>query len=327
MKKITLLIFIFLCISSVAHSEEYLFGEGLQVEDSPLIVGGYLSTVLESGQNKKEVHIDDVALLMYGEYDQIDFMAEFETADMYAKEFGSDPKEEFKAEFHTERLYLDYYFDDTKRLRVGKFNSDAGFWNQMPINVLRDTTSSPHLVNDFFPKLTTGLNYEFHPSESYFERLSLTFQNTNDLDSEYNNFNIDRHYSVSADIKDQNRMWRLSGGYFRYKSLREALYLLAGLKMEDKGWNLLIESIVRKDHQERKIAYDIYAQGVWHIMSKHDLIVRGEVEKAPVALKHEGNVIAGYTYRPLKNVALKGEYEAHQNSDLNRLLCSVSVLF
>ncbi len=79
--------------------------------------------------------------------------------------------------------------------------------------------------------------------------------------------------------------------------------------------------------RENHLSYDIYAQGVWHLIAKHDAIVRAEIEKAPVTQLHNGSIIVGYTYRPFNNVALKGEYDAHQSSNLNRWLFSLSVLF
>jgi len=327
MNNVNRLIFTLVLACSAVHGEEYTFGDGWQVADSPLIIGGYISSVYIAEKNRRTVDVDDVALLAYGEFDNFDFLVELEATDVYKKETGLYSDESSNTIFHTERLYGDYFFGDNERLRFGKFNSDIGFWNQMPINVLRDTTSSPHLVDDFFPKLTTGAHYESRQTHDTLRRVSVTLQHNNDLDNGYNNFNVDRHYAVACDISDQERLWRFGGGYFRYESLREAFYLLAALKMEKKEWNFLFESIVREDTQERELSYDLYAQGVWHLRSKHDLIVRTEVEKAPITQAHDTSALVGYTYRPLNNVALKGEFEAHKESLLNRCLFSFSVLF
>ncbi|MGZ5208941.1 MAG: hypothetical protein ACXWB0_07970, partial [Sulfuricurvum sp.] len=312
---------------TVIHAEEYTFGDGWQVADSPLSVGGYASSVYIVEKNKRTLDVDDIALLAYGEFDDFDFLAELEATDVYKKETGLYRYESGNTVFHAERLYGDYFFGDSERLRFGKFNSDIGFWNQMPINVLRDTTSSPHLVDDFFPKLTTGAHCESRQTYDFLRRVSVTLQHNNDLDNGYNNFNIDRHYAVAWDIAEQKRLWRFGGGYFRYESLHEAFYLLAALKMEHKEWNFLFESILRSERNEEKLSYDAYAQGVWHFKAKHDLVFRTEVEKAPLTQIHDGSALVGYTYRPLSNVALKGEFEAHQESLLNRLLFSLSVLF
>jgi hypothetical protein len=309
------------------HADEYTFGDGFQVADSPLYLGGYLSSTYTSSKNADILDVDDIALLAYGEFDHIDFLAEFEAPDVYHKERGLRRDEHTNTTFHAERLYGDYFFGNNERLRVGKFYSDIGFWNQMPINVLRDTTSSPNLVKDFFPKLTTGLHYESRPCKGVLDRFSVTVQNNKDLDSGYNNFNFDRHYAAAADIRDQDGLWRFGGGYYRYGSAKEALYFLGAYKVETKGWKLLVESVLRRNSDDAWLSYDMYAQGVWHLRSRHDLILRGEIEKSPETKTRDGNLIVGYTYRPLNNVAVKSEYEAHQEASLNRALLSLSVLF
>lgn len=327
MKKFENLLLLFVLTCTFLHAEEYTFGDGLQIGDSPMIVGGYISSMYEQNKHSHYVDINDVALLAYGEYEHFDFLAEFETAHLYKKQSGDHPDESSSTTIHTERFFGDYYFNDNERLRLGKFNSDIGFWNQMPINVLRDTSSSPHLVNDFFPKLTTGINYETHQLSGTVNRISLTLQNNNDLDIGYNNLNADRHYAFACDIAEQETLWRFGGGYFRYQPIQESIYLLGALKIEKKTWDFLLESVLRRDTRKDELSYDIYAQGVWHLVAKHDAILRAEVEKAPVTQLHDGSIVLGYTYRPLNNVALKGEYDIHQENGLNRWLFSFSVLF
>jgi hypothetical protein len=327
MIKFEKIILVFILTCTFLHAEDYTFGDGLQLGDSPIILGGYISTVYESKKHSRQVDIDDIALLAYGEYDHFDFLAEFETADLYKKEFGDHPDESSSTTIHTERFFGDYYFSDNERVRLGKFNSDIGFWNQMPINVLRDTTASPHLVKDFFPKLSTGINYEMTQVSDTINRVSLTLQNNHNLDIGYNNFNTNRHYSAACDIVDHDATWRFSGGYFRVEPDLEAMYFLGALKIKKKEGNFLLESVLRRDIQKEEYSYDIYAEGVWHIIAKHDVILGAEVEKAPLTQIHDGTIALGYTYRPLSNIALKGGYEAHQESDLNRWLFSLSVLF
>lgn len=323
--KKTLIAFVLSC--TLLEGEEYTFGDGFQLGDSPVIIGGYVSSIYGIEKDSRTFDIDDLALLAYGEFDQYDFLAELEATDIYRKEYGAHADESGSSTFHIERLYGDYYFGDNEQLRVGKFNSDVGFWNQMPINVLRDTTSSPSLVKDFFPKLTTGIHYESRQSDRAIRRLSLTLQHNGDIDREYNNFTVDRHYAFACDVGEKETLWRFGGGYFRYLPAHEALYALGAFRMEKKEWDFLFESIVRHDTHDEKLSYDVYVQGVWHWMAAHDAILRMEVEKAPLTRLHDTTVVTGYTYRPLSNVALKGEYEAHQESRLNRWLFSFSVLF
>lgn len=312
--------------SSAAYADEYTFGDGWQVGDSPVTLGGYVSSNYVIEKENSYFKIDDIAFLAYGEFDRFDFLAEFEIVDLYKKQ-TSGSSHESRGELHIERLYGDYFFTENRRLRVGKFNSDIGFWNQMPINVLRDTTSSPRLTYDFFPKLTTGTNYEIRPRQGDISRISVTLQHNNDIDKNYNNFELDRHYSVALDLKKSEILWRLAGGNFRYADTREVFYLLGGLKLERQQWGGLIESVLRHDGSNHENSYDLYAQGVWHCKPKHDAILRAEVEKIPLSEDRDTSMMVGYTYRPLENVALKAEYEAHEESLLNRWLFSFSVLF
>lgn len=328
MKKLKIIIILFLLIhSEVINAEGYEFGTGWQVAESPITVGGYISTVVESNKHSRFATIDDAALLLYGEYDRFNFMAEFEVNDLYQKELIHDHHERTDTSFHTERLYGDYFYGNNERVRLGKFNSDIGFWNQVPINVLRDTTSSPRLVNDFFPKLTTGIQYESSQSNSFTNRISLTLQTTHGLDIVYNNMDIDRHYGFTCDVGDQRALLRFGGGYFRYEPVREAFYITTSFKLTQKEWDLLIESALRHEEKEEDFFYDVYAQGVWHFQPKNDFILRTEIEKVPLSGVRDNSVTVGYTYRPYHNVALKGEFEGHHDSMLNRVLFSLSVLF
>lgn len=327
MNKFEKIIIAFILTCTFLHAEDYTFGDGLQIGDSPVIVGGYSSLTYEQNKHSHRVDIDHTALLVYGEYDHFDFLSEFEIAHLYKKVSGDHPDESSSSTIHTERFFGDYYINDDERIRLGKFHSDIGFWNQMPINVLRDTTASPHLVRDFFPMLTTGINYEITQPSNPINRISLTLQNTHNIDIGYNNLNTDRHYSAACDIVDHDITWRFSGGYFRVEPIQEAMYLLGALKIEKSEGNFILESVLRRDINNEEYSYDIYAEKVWHVITKHDVIFGAEVEKAPLTQIHDGTVILGYTYRPLGNIAFKGGYEAHQENSLNRWIFSLSVLF
>lgn len=327
MNKFEKIIIAFLLSCTFLYAEDYTFGDGLQIGDSPVIVGGYTSLTYEKKQHSRRVDIDHTALLVYGEYEHFDFLSEFEIAHFYKKISGDHPDESSSTTIHTERFFGDYYINDDERVRLGKFHSDIGFWNQMPINVLRDTTASPHLVRDFFPTLTTGINYEITLPSNIINRISFTLQNNHDLDIGYNNINVDRHYSAACDIVDHDATWRFSGGYFRIEPTLEAMYLLGALKIKKNEGDFILESILRRDIHTEEYSYDIYAEEAWHVIPKHDVILGAEVEKAPLTQIHDGIFILGYTYRPLGNIAFKGGYETHQESDLNRWIFSLSVLF
>lgn len=306
-----------ICVSA----DEYFFGDGYQIGESPVSLGGYVSTNYIKEREKHYVNIDEVALLVYGEYDQFAFLGEVESSDFYDNDTN-----DHNPHFHTERFYVDYFIEENQRLRVGQFNSDIGFWMQMPINVLRDTTANPRFTEDFLPKLLTGLNYEYqHPSHQI-ERLSLSMQISDDMDPKYNNFATHRHYCVAMDMNRDDWLWKFAGGYFKYNQLHHAFYLTGSAKMETKEWTTIVESVIRQENND-KISYDIYAQRVWHWIERHHLIMRAEIEKTPVYPIYDHSLTLGYAYRPIKNIALKAEYEVHDDAALTRGLFSFSVLF
>jgi hypothetical protein len=309
-----------------SHADDYRFGEGFSIADSSLVVGGYFSSEYLIQNGSRTFDVDDVAVMAYGEIDRFAYLIELEASDFYLKETGNRTDEQSNRSFHIERMYGDYFFDGDERLRIGKFNSDIGFWNQMPINVLRDTTSSPVLEKEYFPNLTTGIHYESRRIDGDVKRVSITVQNNRDLDSDYNNFDIDRHYAAALDVGDDDALWRFSGGYFRYVTGREAVFATASFRMNIDDVTLLAETLVRHD-EPVGTTYDGYIQGVWHAWPKHDFILRTEHGKSPVAHVTDSSVTVGYTYRPLNNIALKGEYEAHEEDGLNHWLFSLSAMF
>ena len=87
-----------------------------------------------------------------------------------------------------------------------------------------------------------------------------------------------------------------------------------------------MESVARYDVRLSQTYYDGYIQGVWHFDEKESLILRGEVGKSP-QVGHDESALIGYTYRPWKSIALKGEFEGHSVALRNRWLFSLSILF
>jgi len=130
-------------LSAYAEEGSYRLGEGVQVAALPLYVGGYFSVDYRQQQQLQQFTLDDLALLAYGDSGQFFYLAEIETSDSYVKSWKPENSVSTHMRFHVERLYFGYDFTDENTLQIGKYNSPIGFWNLTPINVLRDTTSSP----------------------------------------------------------------------------------------------------------------------------------------------------------------------------------------
>ena len=83
---------------------------------------------------------------------------------------------------YIERLYVDYTLNENYMIRVGKFNSPIGYWNLVPINVLRDTSSHPITSDILFPEFTTGALATFSHYDTGEIKVDVTLQNNTDLD-------------------------------------------------------------------------------------------------------------------------------------------------
>ena len=332
---IRLILTALLLLMSLLHSEEteYRLGEGIQVGSLPLYFGGYFSVeYLHTLHAEREVTLDDVALMLYGDHGNWSYMAEMEADDVYSETFGGEENETVQDHFHIERLYVDYAFNDHYALRAGKYNSPIGFWNLMPINVLRETTSNPISTEILFPHFTSGLGLAYHSQNSSQVSINLMAQHTEDLDAlmndeVYNNFDLDRHYG--AGILLENGLWtyQLNGGYFHTLKGKSLYYLLGSLQYDTPNFQLLGEAGSQFDDEDIIVPYAGYLQGVYHVTPHHAAILRLEAYKEKRLSVKDSFAVAGYTYRPLYPIAFKGEYQWHSLSQEDKFLLSFSMLF
>ncbi|SFP29961.1 porin [Hydrogenimonas thermophila] len=330
MRKIISLFFI-LFSSINLYSDDYQLGEGLKVSDFPVYVGGYFSIDYKHENDYDRYRIDDLAILSYGKKDKFSYMAEFEFKELYVKEYDQNTSTtEHNSKFHIERLYIDYTINDNYSIRVGKYNSPIGYWNLMPINVLRETTSSPVSTYIIFPKFTTGVTLKYQNYES--ETLDVEFlaQQNEDIDDEYNNYKIDEHYGVSVEYEKDTFSLKFNGGYFHLnKSQIESsrYYAMLSAQIERERYQILCEIGRQYSNNLVSTPYALYLQGLYYFNDHNIGVLRFESYKDKVMNKDDEIVIFGYTYRPLYPVALKAEYQIHSEEANDKLLFSFSVLF
>ncbi len=323
-----LLLSLFLPLKSISDD----FSEGYKIGDN-FYTGGYLSTEYEKSDEKEAFLVDDLAFLLYGENDRWDFVSEFEAKNLYIKQNLPIKTEESNLNFSIERIYLTYYIDDYKTVTIGKFNSPVGFWNIIPINVLRDTTSSPYIVEKSFPKLTSGICYRYALNEN-FDFLYITLQNNEDIDSSYNNFKIKKHYGITLELEKTSGIFKISGGYFKQRDNKESIYTVFAFRKIEPNYTFTIESSLNKIDLYSTIFYDIYLQHVQNLNEHYYLIARFEKFRTykddifTVDKKFEENILTlGLTYRPYPNVAIKGEYNRYSMQNNDKWLFSFSFMF
>ncbi len=318
------------------RAEEYRLGEGLQLGDSPVYLGGYFS--LNYWHNLKETSqltFDDAALMLYGGRGHWSFMAEAELSDAYEHRWGYSEEEKTDWTVHAERLYGRYEAGECFRMTLGKFNTPYGFWNLMPINVLRDTTSSPRVVETIAPRFTTGADIRFGFGDA--GAFSVLLQENKDLDyyingdNHYNNFDIDNHFGIGYLFDRGTWRFRLNGGYYSERVEDEHwIYGYAGFEYFRPGWHVLSEAGYKHNDEDDSVprsSFGAYVQATRTLWEKHDAILRLEATTDYIENSDDRFAVFGYTYRPLFPVALKAEYQYHSREDSDRLVFSLSMLF
>ena len=324
---------ILLFVLTLQADDEYQLGEGLQLGSLPFYVGGYFSVDYQKKDDYERYRLDDLAFLGYGSYSKFSYLVELEYKELYVKTDDHGVKETNRdTNVYTERLYLNYSVNDNYMLRVGKYYSPIGFWNLLPINVLRETTSNPITSSIIFPKLTTGVAASY---SSYLEdeiKIDIVLQHNNDIDDEYNNYNIDRHYGLGLTYAKSGYTYKINSGYFHSAEKIEGVeddlyYFLASAKYESDNYEISTEIGTQKSEEEFTTQYAAYLQGVYRFTEKHIGIIRLESYDDKISEDSDSLGILAYTYRPLYPIALKSEYQFNTKNSDNQLLLSFSVLF
>jgi len=325
-----LLLSLFLLSSLVA--DEYHLGEGIKVASLPVYVGGYFSADYRNINGANRYRLDDIALLSYGNYNKFSYMAELEYKGFYVLDENAGKYTTTQdTTLHTERLYINYAVDENYNFKIGKYSTQAGFWNLLPINVLRDTTSIPMSTNIIFPKFTTGvlLSYKSYNDANF--NIDVMLQNNSDLDPVYNNYKMDEHYGFGIGYEKDNLAVKfnfgLFDGLFTDNQSQNLYYYMASFEYETEKTQVIGELGSQKTDKVYTTKYAGYLQALYHFTQKHAGVLRLEsYDNTKTAIK-EDIAILGYSYRPLYPVSLKAEYQFHSIHKTNQAMLSLSVLF
>ena len=325
-------ILLFCFLTLVAEEDSYELGEGVQIANFPLYLGGYSSLQYQNRKDIENYSIDDLALLGYGSYDKFSYMIELEYKRLYVKTYTNSGKFTTKdTRLHTERLYVDYNYDQNFMVRVGKYNSPIGYWNLLPINVLRETTSNPQSTLIVFPKLTTGADLSYSSYKEGEIKFDLLIQRNEDIDDEYNNYRHDRHYGLGVSFEKDCYSFKINTGYFRQVETslvnNDRYYVMLSGKYESEKIQVMGELGYQKANHITTTPYAGYLQTAYRFTEQHIGTLRLEAFKDNVAKTNDEVSIFAYTYRPSYPIAIKSEYQLHSLHNEDQFLFSLSVLF
>ena len=137
--------------------EQYQIGHGYSLPAYHLTLGGYASLQAQDFEDHPlKASIQDLSLFLNwtpGVRWQI--FSEVNLTDTLGYEGGDFTTR--NAEFNLERLYVDYAATDTVALRIGKFLTPVGRWNQLHAAPLEWTVSRPLITEELYAHKLTGL--------------------------------------------------------------------------------------------------------------------------------------------------------------------------
>lgn len=132
-------------------------GQGRPLGDGGWYAGGYATLSAQRFEGDRgRVRLDNLSLLLWLENDSPwSVFTELELENVV--EFSNAGSAGADRELVLERLHVDYAFADQWSLRVGKFLTPIGRWNQIHAAPLTWTTSRPLITESTFPTNATGL--------------------------------------------------------------------------------------------------------------------------------------------------------------------------
>jgi len=315
-----LIIFFIVLYSTILWADEENT-YGWNVPNSSLNIGGYLDMTYDEKREDKFL-FNDIAILFSANQNRFDFLGEVELSHV---SLDGKSNSSTDIDLNIERLQLGYALSDEQHIQLGRFNSDIGYWNQSPITILQDTTTTPHMVGNFFPKATTGVLFHQHLNEE--NSFSLTFQNNKDMAHQDNTIQVEKHKALAYYGVDEDLSWRFSFGEYQEDKHKKARYLGVGSEYDGEDFSLQVELFTQQTNHNDEKPYSGYVQSTWHFKENQDAVVRFESYRDNELEVKEQIYLLGYAYRPTNNIAIKGEYIYHSELPLNRFVYSLSVLF
>jgi len=323
----------------VCAEDGYTLGQGLKTDKLPLTIGGYVTGFYSnSSDGQSTVSLDDVAIMGHGDIaPNLNAMVEFESAGFFEKTFqNGGANEQYKGTLRLERAYLSYAFNDALNIRVGKFVTPAGIWNQTPVPVFKDTFSKPRLSMEIFPRFTTGaMVYGTTPIRDMDLEYNFFAQIGPDLDPVYNNIEANNALGGSFTILFDNWSGGVAVGQYKNVQMSDKTKYVGIYQNYSSGpLKLTAEAFVSYDEYDaaglsdryyKKQSY--YVQAAYKVLPKLTAVWRNEYFKNELNSDSGSINTVGLNYKPLPAISLKLEKQFSSQKANDAVIASFSVLF
>ncbi len=326
-------------VLALCADEGYTLGHGLKTDKLPITIGGYITgfySSSSSGQSK--VSLDDVAIMGHGDIaPNLNAMVEFESAGFLEKTFqNGTADEQYKGTLRAERAYLTYAFGDELSLRVGKFITPAGRWNQTPVPVFKDTFSKPRLSTEIFPRFSTGaMIFGSVPFCDVVGEYNIFTQIGADLDPVYNNIETSGSFGGSLGVTGDDWTGGIAFGSFKNVKMHDTTryvgvyqsYSMERLKLSAEAFVSYDEYDAAGTNERNYKKQSYYVQGVYKIVPKLFGVWRNEYFKNE--FNNDSGVIntVGVNYKPHPALSFKLEKQFSSQNANDAVIASFSVLF
>ncbi len=313
---------------------QYVPGRGLRVGDTKLTLGGFATLTGEQLEGKPASGAVD-ALDLFVFYDPVPYLHLFSAFDVseLANFGGEDGGVNTKAHIDVDRLYADVTPSDLFNVRVGKFLTPIGRWNQAPADPLVWTTSEPIIAESVFDDFARGAGV-FGATFPKGNTLSYwaygTFLDTLDPEPEAN----PAEHSAGGRLEWTSLGgWSVGASYFASKRKHQDWHHLGGV---DALWRpherveLSMEAVAGEGTQDPGQLWGVFAQAVVETVPTLYAVGRYEHFDPPHGDPQLNLFTVGLTWVPKYYLRLKVDYQFadHQNDfSPPGLRMSFSVLF
>jgi hypothetical protein len=326
-------------ISSL-RAGEYHLGEGYTVGN--VNIAGYINLVAEAPRHgKTEVVGDDISLFVSGrvnKYFNPFFEAELSGATLWREDDNLFPDNNH--DIILERLYNDSHLTGNFTLRIGKMLTPVGEWNNIHAAPLVWTTTRPMTTYRSFPEYTSGLSFNYTPSDDTLPEIQLYRQPNGELVPRPKTL-VTREYLRATGIH-LNWVYGLTdkvGLSFQHATINHTseTQTLLGFNARKTLSALQIETETTYTHvtgvnpaRYRDDEWGAYLLGSFILNDRWSLLARYEYFSDRNTIASSRNALLGFSWRPDPAMVWKLEYVQQKGAMLDidsGIFASFSVLF